>query len=281
MEVFSNIRKIGTLSRQVFEKTCTAHTFSAYLGDHLALCKVLTKYKMYVDTRDMGIAPHLIMDGYWESWLTQCLARIIQPGDVCIDIGANLGYYSLLMSELAGEKGRTIAIEPNPHVAKLLRFSEFLHSWNFEVIEKAVSDNEGSAVLTIPGKSYGGASLKNDPGSPFSSTSEVTVGLTTIDCIASELKLEKVDVIKIDVEGLEPQVFKGMTKTIASNPGLQIVMEYSPFSYNDPRAFSEYLKENFRIHRIKDVDEMELLDDDGMNQLLNLTDHTDLYLVSR
>jgi hypothetical protein len=103
MGPFTSIREIAFLNRNEFERTCTDNIFNIYLGDHVSLCKILTKYKMYVDTRDMGIVPHLMMDGYWESWLTQCLARIVKDGDVCLDIGANLGYYSLMMSELSGQ----------------------------------------------------------------------------------------------------------------------------------------------------------------------------------
>jgi FkbM family methyltransferase len=279
MNTFSNIREIGAMNRQEFETTCMQHTANAYLGDHLLLCKVLTKYKMYVDTRDMGIAPHLIMDGYWESWLTQCLARIVQPGFVCIDIGANLGYYSLLMSELGGNGGRTIAIEPNPNMCRLLRMSEFLHGWNFDIVEKAIADKEGEATLTIPDKSFGGATLNGNPGAPFGGTTKVNVPVTTVDAIVADLQLPKVDVIKIDVEGLEPRVFDGMKKTIADNPGLQLIIEYSPFMYDDKKPFSDFLFNHFVINRIKDVDQTETLDKQGMEALLKLTDHTDLHLV--
>jgi FkbM family methyltransferase len=279
MNSFSNIKDIALLSRQEFETACMRHTANAYLGDHLMLCKVLTKYKMYVDTRDMGIAPHLVMDGYWESWLTQCLARIVKPGYVCIDIGANLGYYSLLMSELCGHPGKTVAIEPNPNMCRLLRMSEFLHGWNFDIVEKAISDKEEEATLTIPDKSFGGASLNGNPGAPFGSTTKVNVNVTTVDAIVAELRLPKVDVIKIDVEGLEPNVFDGMKKTIADNPGLQLIIEYSPFMYHDKKLFSDFLFDHFVINRIKDVDEIETLDKPGMDALLKLTDHTDLYLV--
>lgn len=279
MNTFSNIREVANISRQEFESACMKHTANAYLGDHLSLCKVLTKYKMYVDTRDMGIAPHLIMDGYWESWLTQCLARVVQQGFVCIDIGANLGYYSLLMSELCGREGRTVAVEPNPAMCKLLRMSEFLHGWNFDIVDKAIADKEGEATLTIPDRSFGGASLNGSPGAPFGGTSRVNVKVTTVDAIVAELQLPKVDIIKIDVEGFEPRVFEGMKHTIANNPRLQLIIEYSPFMYSDKQVFSDFLFDHFVVNRIKDVDEMETLDKAGMNALLKLTDHTDLYLV--
>ena len=93
MKSFSSLTEISNLSRDEFEQTCIEHTDHLYIGDDTVLCKVLARHKMYVDAKDMGISPHLIMDGYWESWITKLLAQIVQPGFICIDIGANFGYF--------------------------------------------------------------------------------------------------------------------------------------------------------------------------------------------
>src|SRR5271165_2925357 len=71
-------------------------TKSIYLGDHLALAQVLDRFKMYVDTRDIGIAPHLLMGGHWEMWITKLFCDLLQPGMTVVDVGANFGYYTLL-----------------------------------------------------------------------------------------------------------------------------------------------------------------------------------------
>jgi hypothetical protein len=83
MKTFSTLGEINNMSRAAFEEACLANIHHVYVGNDTVLCKVLTKYKMYVDTKDMGIAPHLIMDGYWESWVTRLLTKIVQPGFVC------------------------------------------------------------------------------------------------------------------------------------------------------------------------------------------------------
>ena len=279
MKVFSDIREIGSLTRQQFEDRCTAFTDHVYLGNNLVLCKILTKYKMFVDTRDIGVAPHLIMDGYWESWITQCLARIVKTGDVCVDVGANFGYYSLLMSELSGLDGRTVAIEPNPRVVETLRSSEVIHSSRFDVIQSALGDKTGEATLTFPDKYMGGGTLLQQ--SNFEGKTQVKVKITTFDELVARLKLPKVDVVKMDVEGLEPLVFAGMKNTLANNPNLKMIIEYSPFSYSNKKEFSDYLFSNFIINRIKDVADMETLDKEAMDRLIELTDHTDFYLIRK
>lgn len=260
-----------------FETACRHHTHCEYLDENTAICRILTQFDIYVDTRDTGITPHLIQDGFWETWLTQCLAKNIKEGDICIDIGANFGYYSILMAALAGEQGRTIAVEPNPHVCKLLRSTASIHP--FEVVEIALTDKNGKAVLHIPNDSFGDASIMRRKDRPSHNKSKVKVKTQQLDTMVKELKLPRVDVIKIDVEGLEPLVFKGMPQTIANNPGLQIVMEYSPYMYTDARDFTEYLFSNFMVNRIKDVESMQTLTADSISELLELKDHTDLYLV--
>ena len=278
MSPFNDIREIVALSSGDFETICRINTANAYMGNNIVLCKVLSKYKMYVNSQDCGIAPHLIMDGYWESWLTQCLARIIHPGSVCIDVGANFGYYTLMMSELCGIEGRTISVEPNPELCNCLKLSQCIHGWPFEIIEAALSNKKGSTALIVPAAYPGNASITSAHTPENGKTSKIRVRTLTVDDLVQELNLNKVDVIKIDVEGVEPLVIEGMQHTIASNPGLQIVMEYSPFIYQDVKKFTDYLFSEFIVHRIKDVDEMTILNESSIPELCRLKDHTDLYL---
>lgn len=275
---FNDIREIASLTPGDMEIICRSNVTNAYLGNNIILCRVLSKYKMYVNTLDCGIAPHLIIDGYWESWLTQCLTRIVEPGSICIDVGANVGYYTLLMSELAGKKGRTISVEPNPEVCKCLKLTQSIHGFTFEIMEAAVSNRKGYTSLSVPTYYPGSASIVPFLGFASSKISKVKVRLLTIDEMVLELNLPKVDVIKIDVEGVEPQVFEGMQETIRNNPTLKIVMEYSPFLYDHVKDFTEYLFSKFTVNRIKDVDQMTQLDESSIPGLCELKDHTDLYL---
>lgn len=281
MESFLRLNDILSLTAFEFETICRANTSYAYLGNNKALCRILGKYKIYVDTRDIGITPHLVMDGFWETWLTQCLSKIIKPGDICIDIGANYGYYSVLMSTLTGEKGRTIAIEPNPYVIGLLRATASVHSSRIEPIQVALSDVSGSTTLIIPDNYYGDASIVERRDKPRVSRSRVDVKTQTLDELARQLELPSVDLIKMDVEGAEPRVFNGMSETIAKNPGLRILVEYSPYLYADAKSFTEFLFHHFTVCRIKDVDNMIALTETDISDLLCITDYTDLYLVKK
>ena len=278
MSRFSTIRDIASLTGYEFETACREHTSYAYLGNNTGLCKILTKYNIYVDTRDIGVAPHFITDGFWETWLTQCLVNVVKEGDTCLDLGANLGYYSLLMSELCGKTGKTIAVEPNPHICNLLRHSQSIHPFRFEVIEAAVSNKSGRTVLSVPADYPGSASITQRFHAGWKS-SKIKVKMMTVDELVMMMNLSKVDVIKIDVEGNEPSVFEGMQKTIAGNPDIKIIIEYSPHLYPAAKPFTDYLFSQFKVYRIKDVEKMTLLDESSIDVLVSLNDHTDLYLA--
>jgi FkbM family methyltransferase len=281
MESFLRLNDILSLTAFEFENICRSNASYAYLGNNKALCRVLGKYKIYVDTRDIGITPHLVMDGFWETWLTQCISKIIKPGDVCIDIGANYGYYSLLMSTLTGKGGRTIAVEPNPYVFSLLQATASVHSSCIEPVQIALSDVSGQTTLIIPDNFYGDASIVQRKDKPRVARSRVDVKTQTLDELAIQLELSRIDLVKMDVEGAEPRVFSGMTEIIANNPGLRIMVEYSPYLYDDAKHFTEFLFRNFEVHRIKDVDNMITLVETDIPDLLAISDHTDLYLVKK
>src|SRR5688572_21955214 len=281
MESFLRLTDILSLTAFEFESICRSNASYAYLGNNKAVCRVLGKYKIYVDTRDIGITPHLVMDGFWETWLTQCISRIIKPGDVCVDIGANYGYYSLLMSTLAGKDGRTIAVEPNPYVFGLLSSTASVHSSCIEPVQIALSDVSGYTTLIIPDNFYGDASIIERKDKPRMARSRVDVKTHTLDELVQQLELPRVDLVKMDVEGAEPGVFSGMTETIAKNPGLRILVEYSPYLYDEAQNFTEFLFRHFNVCRIKDVDNMIELTETDIPDLLAITDHTELFLSKK
>ena len=108
------------MTRAQAEKEIRARARAVYLGDHLALARVLGHSKMLLPTTDMGFASHVMLDGFWEIWLTLFFARLVTPGMTVIDVGANFGYYTLLFGHAVGPSGHVIAIEPVPSTAAIL-----------------------------------------------------------------------------------------------------------------------------------------------------------------
>lgn len=137
----------------------------------------------------------------------------LRPGDVFFDIGANVGFFSLIAARLVGPRGSVVAFEPVPANAAAIRRNASLNRLtNVHVIEAAVSDDEGVAELRLD-RHPGGAVLAS-PGSRDGRGKEIiTVPRVTIDGLVERHEAPVPTLIKIDVEGTEDKVLAGLART--------------------------------------------------------------------
>jgi FkbM family methyltransferase len=139
---------------------------------------------------------------------------LVRSGDVVFDVGANLGYYTVLFSHLAGPRGEVHAFEPVPATFERLRESLAREQRfpNARANRAAVGDREGSAVLFQPGGDHGQASLARHAEGSWSAgpaVSEHESPLITLDGYARENGVRRIDFLKCDVEGAELAVLRG------------------------------------------------------------------------
>ena len=133
--------------------------------------------------------------------------KVIGRGDTVIDCGANIGYYALLFSRIVGKEGEVVCLEPDSNnLAELYNNIESNKIENITIVECAAGANDGETILE-PGLN---AQVAPDE------LKGVAVKLYKIDTIVDNLRIKKVDFIKIDVEGYEGEVLRGMKKTILS-----------------------------------------------------------------
>jgi hypothetical protein len=92
-----------------------------YLGDNTAVVTTRWGGILLVDTRDSTLSPALLLHVIWEPEATKWFQDTLRPGQVFVDVGANVGYFSLLARALTGESGRVIAVEAHPRLVELLR----------------------------------------------------------------------------------------------------------------------------------------------------------------
>ena len=236
---------------------------AVYLGEETVLCRVLGKYLMYADAQETGITPHLSMDGYWESWITVVLARTLRQGWHCLDVGANHGYYTLIMADAVGAQGRVVPVEPTPRLAELLRETLDVNGFpSMTIAQKAASDTDGERLqLVVPARRSLNARLSQEAGP---TDTVVEVKSVTIDALTREWP--RVDLIKIDVEGAEENVWQGMQRTIADHREIVVILELNVDRYDDPRGFLSVIEgAGFRLRyidvdaEVKDVTVDELL----------------------
>lgn len=219
---------------------------TAYLGDHTAICRILGRYKMYVDTRDVGVASHLMLDGYWEMWNTEALVGLIRPGMTVVDIGAHCGYFTVLMADLVGPEGRVVAFEPNPPIAELLRRSVAINGLasRTTVHELALGDAQGIASFEVPTTEPKNARIVSGAPGP----GMIQVPVMRADQLPALLAA---DFIKIDAEGAEEAIWRGLTGVFAQNRPLTILLEFTSARYADAGAFlDEILSHGFSLGEV-------------------------------
>jgi FkbM family methyltransferase len=223
-----------TQSREAIESQSQRHCQTTYLGAGIVLCRVLGRYLMRADAEDLDITPHLCLDGFWESWVTLALAQRLQPGMRCLDVGANHGYYTLLMADAVGQAGHVLALEPNPQLAALVRQNAELNGFGdrIQVLERAAADCSRAVDLVMAPGRAGNATICRAPGPGEALT---PVQATTVDDAVAHWP--GVDLIKIDAEGAEPAIWAGMAATIEANPQLTVFLELTPAAYADPEGF--------------------------------------------
>ena len=112
---------IGSHDRRHVEAAIRRRCHTVWIDPETTLCRILGRYKFFVDSRDIGLAPHLMLDGYWEFWISDFIWRNLRPGFRVLDVGANLGYYTVLAADLVGPQGQVTAFEPNPRMFELLQ----------------------------------------------------------------------------------------------------------------------------------------------------------------
>jgi FkbM family methyltransferase len=220
-------------SRAHLEAHCREHVRLVPVDGSVVAVRVLGGPVLLLDMRDVHIAVHLAMDGFWESWITLAVARHVRPGWRCVDVGANCGYFTVLLGLLAGPAGRVRAWEPNPDLARNLRGTVQLNGLGgvVEVVEAAATDRTGPCALHLPASEF----LNTLNGSiVISSAGGRTVAGRALD---EALAGQPVDFVKIDAEGAESLIWDGMREVRRANPDITILLEFNAGRYADPAEF--------------------------------------------
>ncbi len=177
---------------------------------------------MWFRKSDDVIRPHVRSTGTWESEEGQLLRSLIRPGCRFLDVGANIGYFSLLAASAAPHV-TVDAVEPLPANLELLRFNLWYRGVTARIWPLALSDGGRGAVLSTSTTNPGDTRSRMDR--LVGTTSSLVAPAASADELFSDRSF---DVVKIDVQGSEPEVLRGMTEIIARSPGIVIVAEFWP-----------------------------------------------------
>lgn len=195
---------------------------ATYMGEGVVLTHLADESPIFVNANDYGVPMPILTRGTWEPANTEVLFSFLKPHSVVVDVGANLGYFALRLAKRLCAPGRVEAFEPHPALCDLLSGSAAMNGLSalISVHRHGLSDRDGPADFCYP-KGHLGAGFVSD-GQPHEGTL-VAGEVRALDNVLAPGTA--VDLVKIDVEGHELQVLRGMRRVIAESPGIAILLE--------------------------------------------------------
>jgi FkbM family methyltransferase len=199
------------------------------LGQY-ATCVDCHGMRLHVDIRDQqGVGGQLYIKRDFEPEETEFLLSALKPGMVVVDIGANLGYYTVLAAKAVGPTGMVVAFEPDQtNYQMLLNNIQENNLGNIKTLNVALGSSPGTANLFRNDLNYGDHRLW-DNSRDGAGRESVTVQVEPLDKALKDCNINKVDFIKIDVQGYECQVASGMKGLLASSNSLTVLSEFWPY----------------------------------------------------
>jgi FkbM family methyltransferase len=177
--------------------------------------------------------------GFYEPEKTRAVQSFLKPGDTFVDVGGNKGDFAFLAAKLVGENGRVVCVEPEPTNIGWIRRSAELNGYtNIDLCNLALSNKDGESLLHLGSKSGFHTLLS---GAPDREHGSIEVKTRTLDGLLQELKINSLNVLKIDVEGAEFQVLQGAAQAIRANPSIIVLLDLHPSLGVDPREIFDLL----------------------------------------
>jgi FkbM family methyltransferase len=268
IESHLNAPSLEELGRRMIRSTefrSRNESFESFLTSPWIAVEVMGDFIQWIDTRDKFVSRGC-MQNNWEPNETAYFTSRVGSGDVVLDIGANIGWFTLLGAKLTGSKGKVYSFEPRPETAKMLRRTIAHNNLQIqvEVWDTALSDRWGEMKLAVvPNAENPGGSFLITEKSTRSAIPSVSIKTAPLDELIEGVKA---DFVKIDVEGAEPLVFAGARQTIQrSHP--MILSELHPTQLREvsdfsPREYIELLKGcGYKCFLLEDGKPTEQLED--------------------
>jgi FkbM family methyltransferase len=220
--------RVGEDLDNVVSSYITSREFSARnlmdktYQNHVELIR-LPRFSLFASREDLAVGRYVVSDHSYEPGISALLQRYVQPGMAVIDIGANIGYLTMLLASLVEQSGLVIAVEPNPENVRLLEASRRVNGFpHIAVLELAAGRDTGLLALNTSHSNGVAGDLPADVGSLLRSR--------LVPCFALDAILptnRRISLIKLDAEGAEYNALLGLSETIARDLPI-IVSEFSP-----------------------------------------------------
>jgi len=174
---------------------------------------------LYLDSND---SLRFSINGTWEITQTKLIKNLVKKGDVALDIGAHIGYYTLLLAKLVGKRGEVIGFEPDQDNFQLLKKNVMVNGYTNTILESnAVSNTVGAVTLYRSALSSAKGKLHNSDN-----CEPIQVDAVTLDRYFAGYE-RGIDFIKMDAEGAEASILQGADSVLRKNQHMKIITEFS------------------------------------------------------
>lgn len=184
----------------------------------------ITEGTLLLNRQDPAVSGMVAL-GAFEPFETELFRKTLRPGMTVVDIGANIGYYTLIAAHRVESKGKVFAFEPEPENVSFLRRTVALnHLQNTVIFSQAISDRQGTSRLYLTNHNRGTHSLVDN----LNTKKFIDIRIDTLDHILGAEDAPQIDLLKMDIEGAEVLALAGMKETIKRSPNLIIITEFYP-----------------------------------------------------
>ena len=225
---------------------------------------IINNQIMYLDEKD---SLQLNFNGNFEPVETEIVKKEIKENDIILDIGANIGYYSLIFAQLTGKSGKVYSFEPDPTNFEILKKNILVNKHENVILEnKAVSNKEGNLKLYLSTENNGMHRIYP------SKWCKESIDINSIKIDNYFNKNQKIDFIKLDIEGAEYDALLGMESIIQNNENIVIFIEFVPTSLeehgtNPEKVIDFFINHKFKIFKINNIAEKK--EEISKEELLN------------
>ncbi|MDO8558266.1 MAG: FkbM family methyltransferase [bacterium] len=253
-------RVLGRLLRRVFPKFRPRFLIARLMGRDIPIQAF--NHTIYVDGKDLCLAPALMEDGVWEPRLTSFMRNVLRPGMTVVDIGANIGYFSILAAAEIGKGGKVFAFEPGRRNIELMKKNIEVNDFrNIVVVCAAVTAASGQTTLYTSETDYG--DHRSYPVAQERSyvrgvpVGEKLRGEELVDAIALDDYFKEfigtVNFIKMDIEGAEYYALQGMKNLLRQSVNVVVMTEFWPggmeVARTSPQMFLDEVRSlGFDVH---------------------------------
>jgi FkbM family methyltransferase len=231
---------------------------SSYVGDGIALTYLVDETPVFVNSNDLGSPFNLMSGGRYEEDNIEVLFSFLKEDTVFLDIGANIGFFTLKIGKRLGPKGKVYAFEPHPRIHDLLRRNVHVNGLGNVVtcFKLALSDKNTTETLLYPVGHLGGGHL--GPGEVSGHTAVDAELRRLDDLLGADFRC---DLVKIDVEGHEIGVLDGMRNVVLNSPQIKILFEkLSPNAGTEPALESYFSQLGFVLYGVQPDASLAALD---------------------